>query len=344
MKEIGKGVDAPDYQHRLPFRQGTSVGIDIAGTRLDGLTLDEAARVVQRFRRTLGPLLDRRRATEIARLITRELDASALDAPLGVLHDANPEIGVMRSVTNWWKDSARASRDSVTHDYSGTDDSCEVVLFPSTGGTLAMIFTQVREFERLWKDLPEVREYWWTNRSDPDEHVSPADWASRGHEWEEALKSGGTEFLPPSVAGFTSATTEPMLVSPPEQTLLAHQPGLDTRITFFAQERLREEFIAGAMRNRSTGPAAASTREITKRLFEFQEWKKTPEGGAAHNALYTKIAALIPREWTSEDFRTPILTMRSPEWRASVADRVRLATILPATGELVLPSAQRRGR
>jgi hypothetical protein len=78
------------------------------------------------------------------------------------------------------------------------DFDCEFVFIPLEKYTLAMLYTEKKEFREIWENCGYFENYSYWNNTDPDESVSDEEWEQRGEDWDvlgyDAPSSVGMSF------------------------------------------------------------------------------------------------------------------------------------------------------
>ena len=81
------------------------------------------------------------------------------------------------------------------------DYSAEIVLIPVGRKLLCLAYWQNKEYDAVWKKLPEVSSYGYWDNVDPEEGADDAEWRQRQEDWDAALPD---EDPIPSHRGFTA--------------------------------------------------------------------------------------------------------------------------------------------
>lgn len=279
------------------------------GYRLPGHNLEQALGVVRAFQAKLLPQVEERRLRLSANFLTRELDARRLDrpSPLGVKEGESLSwvVADLFREEDVRRRKHSDDEDSVSRKWAAEEcvDPCAVMLYPGKKGTLAQIFTPVREFEQLWAAMAEVEDYHYQNQTDQPSNVSARAWKQRGLDWEAAFQVGDRTWVPPKYSGLTCETVEPLMAPLALADILAKQASHEQRV-----QRWTMELAENAWTKEQLDAAPIGTdRDVLGRAMslhrQWQVYAKTPEGERFVARIRDDVGSRLPGTWTPEDVK-----------------------------------------
>jgi hypothetical protein len=181
----------------------------------------------------------------------------------------------------------QAEKIAQTGDISPMHDfSCEMVLLPTKGKILMLLYTQQYLYREAIESFPEVKNYpYWDNTDQPDD-MTMKQWFRRGDEWNRALKAHPSQI--PAMSGFRVDLVPPGFFPEPEEIIKA-MPSLERRTYFTARRLVLEDYIK-------------KHKEITVNPCEkASAFIKTPEGDAQFAAERQRLASVLKPVYEEED-------------------------------------------
>jgi len=158
-------------------------------------------RLLTKFRDKLKPVADRMFRKQVAASCTALIDFTAVNVPVPEhMRTQSGAVVWLMVKSQLFQGVLEAGRNSGRSDL---DFACEVVLVPAQGQRiLALLYTQQKEFEKIWNSMPGVVPFGYWNNTDPPEGMTDGKgyqkWKERGRIWERALGKLGV----PALAGY----------------------------------------------------------------------------------------------------------------------------------------------
>ena len=169
------------------------------------------------------------------------------------------------------------------------DFDCEVCLIPVRGWVYSLIYTEKSDFKRLWARVSGSEPYPYWNNADAPKSVSSRQWATRGHEWGEALGSTGI----PADVGMTFAVSG----DPPF-------PQIERIVRFIPSHAKRVERLCYNLSGSRYLKTLDSQPKGTSWVFTFDRWYRSrpPEVVAEEE----RIARILPKRIRAMDIRNVV--------------------------------------
>jgi len=265
-----------------------------------GITLEEIHRECETVRRMFHKQRQRKEATFAMQKAVAILDARTLGLPD---RDERPELSPFSAATMALLDGLReASKTELRGNM--LDFKFEIVAIPISGGKiLGLIFTEQRDWEKMWLMLPFVRgEYHYQNQADPppEEEVSSEAWAQRRKDWDEALPEDAPHGQgAPALCGITftlclsTGGTFPKIASS-----MRFLPKLENRVKAIAFDMLWHEYAKeqGIERNveeEDEDDDLPEVSDVTAAYFEYRRWVQKTEGKARLEAKKLEVGGRL---------------------------------------------------
>jgi hypothetical protein len=166
------------------------------------------------------------------------------------------------------------------------DFSMSLVLFPVEDNMYGMVFTEQREFEKLWFEQDYVKYYGYWNNADPDEDCSEEEWNERERIWDGVIFK---DTWTPALAGLTYEISFLDYENPDIDELLKYIPTYEDRLDRAAKQKVR---------NRYFGEREVTTDLAMKTLRECNKYMGTEEGIQEIKKAEIELANLLPVEIT----------------------------------------------
>lgn len=187
---------------------------------------------------------------ELAKRIVRSID----DVSVMQLEDFNKKYfkdeedlgksGLLKSTMPFYNEYKRMLEEKEESDKKGLrslsiDLDCEVVFFPTKNKTLALLYSEQKEFIEVWEKNPLVTYYGYWNNVDRDDNVTKEEWDERREDWEFVLPGIGI----PSESGFVCQLTKglPRIINVDKNKIIENIPTLEERIDLLTKESLLDE-------------------------------------------------------------------------------------------------------
>lgn len=279
------------------------------GYRLLGHNLEQALGVVRAFQAKLLPQVEERRLRLSAKFLTRELDARRLDQPSPLAVKDGESLSWVVADLFREEDVRRRKHgeddETVSRKWAAEEcvDHCAVMLYPGKKGTLAQIFTPVREFEQLWEAMPEVEDYHYQNQTDQPSNVSNKAWKQRGLDWEAAFQVGERTWVPPKYSGLTCEIVEPLMVPLALVDILAKQASHEQRIQRWTMDLAEKAWTKEQLEAAPIGTERDIVGHAMRLHRQWQAHAKTPEGVLFVARIRDDVGSRIPGTWTPEDVK-----------------------------------------
>lgn len=144
-----------------------------------------------RLRDLINPIRSELYHKKLARMLTTNIDRHQYDLPLSFLNKEKEKKEEFED-THYWivhdymDDAIREIKIKQTRNPS-FDYEFAVCFIPISSKTLAIPYTEQKEFRNIWYAQPEVIKYGYWNNVDPDEDCTDEEWNQREKDWDEAL-------------------------------------------------------------------------------------------------------------------------------------------------------------
>jgi hypothetical protein len=199
---------------------------------------------------------------------------------------------LMEAITTLWDRQADVKKTQRRDPL--VDFEFNVSLLPFEGQVYGIIYTEQREWQRLWMDKPFVLDFRYWNNTDPPEELPETEWEERGRVGNAIFDSAILNA--PSMAGF-NADCAHEAVMPDTNNVVNCLPSHESRVG------RRARFSTAASRVRwleeKKGPPASS-QEGTAYSLDAMEWLQTEDGRKALDAEKRRIAGILEPAVTRE--------------------------------------------
>ena len=281
------------------------------GYKIPSMTLPELFNFMFEFRDRVRPVLTRLILQRTAEICAGVINAAALDLPTPFLDNDRTIQAIMNNRTKiapWWFANSYLThkQDEIerTHIRDPQNDfSCNLTIHLIPGGNsyklLVLLFTEQKEFEKLWNLTPGVEHYEYFNNTDRPKEISKEEWKVRELDWESALQAGV-----PALAGlqFDTCANKPMFGT--FNNILEYIPPVKERAKNLAVDEVFRHFCR-------TKYAKLDSYQLVSAMRDFKDYLKTSKGKSSVNERASVIAVFLP-EITTE-ILTREVTVKIPE-------------------------------
>lgn len=208
--------------------------------------------------------------------------------------DESPSTVITLGVYNKVKDAIEGGKRNPRYNLSAS-----VTYMPVSNKILAVFFSDQPEYRRVWRDMPEVREYGYWDNTDPPANVTKREWRQRYEDWKEALNDfGGTPIENGLTAKFVSVPPYKFI-----HEIVPHVPSFEYRVDYIAKWLTVEERYAA-----SRGTSGTEGGEATDWVAysDTLDWLKTDEGKAVVVEKRKWVAERIPKTIDRETVDKPL--------------------------------------
>jgi hypothetical protein len=165
------------------------------GYKLPLMSLGSLHELLTGFRDKIKPVKERLLAKSVAKLATdfidrhamgdRKLSATDAEDMLCPTGNLDPLIAA-----NDWLDTRRQKVARTKERDNEADLAVDVCLIPTNDKILALLYSERKEYIKIWTDVAGVEPYPYWNNSDEPDGLSWDEWERRGKEWDKALGDG----------------------------------------------------------------------------------------------------------------------------------------------------------
>jgi hypothetical protein len=233
------------------------------GFRFSTENLLEIHAYMMDLRREVAPLVVAKTAAWLAR------QAAAYVDRWRVLGRSQEDRGVAAISKAWWAMIDRQAR--IRQDRARApevDFSLEIAIIPIGERILGLYYTEQADFVELIRSKAWFIDHSFQTSTDPDEAVSPEDWAGRREDWLNMIERNPV----PAMNGLSAMIADREITQfPDRRAILRSLPSFEKRVRDIVRSQLFDRFAERM-------PESVAAHNIVNYLREFDHWSQSRSG------------------------------------------------------------------